>query len=131
MTPIDFDPAKDLANRAKHGLSLADAAELDWDGANIVPDHHASIAASCDARPMVCSMTGCMSSPSPDEALGYGSLACVVRTRGRPGAMDQPINPDDYEDIDIDDPDNPELTDEDFARARGRSRRCFPTCTRP
>ena len=32
--------------------------------------------------------------------------------------MDQPINPDDYEDIDIDDPDNPELTDEDFARAR-------------
>ena len=32
--------------------------------------------------------------------------------------MDHPINPDDYEDIDIDDPDNPELTDEDFARAR-------------
>ena len=32
--------------------------------------------------------------------------------------MDQPINPDDYEDIDIDDPDNPELTEEDFARAR-------------
>ena len=32
--------------------------------------------------------------------------------------MDQPINPDDYEDVDIDDPDNPELTEEDFARAR-------------
>ena len=32
--------------------------------------------------------------------------------------MDQPINPDDYEDIDIDDPDNPELTEEDFARGR-------------
>ncbi len=28
------------------------------------------------------------------------------------------LNPDDYEDIDIDDPDNPELTEEDFALAR-------------
>ena len=32
--------------------------------------------------------------------------------------MDQSINPDDYEDIDVDDPDNPELTEEDFARAQ-------------
>ncbi len=32
--------------------------------------------------------------------------------------MDHPINPEDYEDIDIDDPDNPELTEEDFARGR-------------
>ena len=32
--------------------------------------------------------------------------------------MDQPINPDDYEDVDIDDPDNPDLTEEHFARAR-------------
>ena len=38
MPPIDFDPAKDLANRAKHGVSLAEAAELDWDAANIVAD---------------------------------------------------------------------------------------------
>ena len=28
------------------------------------------------------------------------------------------LDPDDYEDIDIDDPDNPELTEEDFARMR-------------
>lgn len=28
------------------------------------------------------------------------------------------LNPDDYEDIDIDDPDNPEWTEEDFAKAR-------------
>jgi len=27
---ITFDPAKDASNRAKHGLSLADAARLDW-----------------------------------------------------------------------------------------------------
>ena len=32
--------------------------------------------------------------------------------------MDHKIDLDDYEDIDIDDPDNPELTEEDFARAR-------------
>jgi uncharacterized DUF497 family protein len=30
---IDFDPNKDLLNRAKHGQSLALAAELDWDQA--------------------------------------------------------------------------------------------------
>jgi hypothetical protein len=28
---IEFDPAKDNANRRKHGVSLALAAELDWD----------------------------------------------------------------------------------------------------
>lgn len=28
------------------------------------------------------------------------------------------LDPNDYEDVDIDDPDNPELTAEDFARAR-------------
>ena len=28
------------------------------------------------------------------------------------------LDPDDYEDVDIDDPDNPEMTEEDFARAR-------------
>ncbi|GGB40022.1 hypothetical protein GCM10011380_31840 [Sphingomonas metalli] len=27
---IEFDPAKEVANRAKHGRSLADAARLDW-----------------------------------------------------------------------------------------------------
>ncbi|HEV7354042.1 MAG TPA: BrnA antitoxin family protein [Brevundimonas sp.] len=28
------------------------------------------------------------------------------------------LDPDDYEDVDIDDPDNPEWTEEDFAEAR-------------
>jgi len=35
---IDFDPAKDVVNRAKHGISLGDAALLDWDKASIYPD---------------------------------------------------------------------------------------------
>ncbi len=30
---IEFDPAKDAANVAKHGVSLALAAELDWEAA--------------------------------------------------------------------------------------------------
>ncbi len=32
---IEFDPAKDAANRAKHGVSLAAASELDWEAALI------------------------------------------------------------------------------------------------
>lgn len=30
---FEFDPSKDAANRAKHGVSLALAEELDWDAA--------------------------------------------------------------------------------------------------
>jgi len=35
---FDFDPAKDASNRRKHGVSLADAARLDWESAVIWPD---------------------------------------------------------------------------------------------
>jgi len=35
---LDFDPVKDVINRAKHGLSLADAALLDWETAVIWTD---------------------------------------------------------------------------------------------
>jgi len=30
---IEFDPTKDATNRAKHGVSLALASELDWEAA--------------------------------------------------------------------------------------------------
>ena len=30
---IEFDPAKDRANTAKHGMSLGEAKEFDWDTA--------------------------------------------------------------------------------------------------
>jgi uncharacterized DUF497 family protein len=30
---IEFDPAKDITNRAKRGVSLALAGELDWEAA--------------------------------------------------------------------------------------------------
>ncbi|MDB5422615.1 MAG: hypothetical protein JWQ29_31 [Phenylobacterium sp.] len=35
---IEFDPAKDAANLAKHGLSLGEAAEFDFTAAVVVPD---------------------------------------------------------------------------------------------
>lgn len=35
---IIFDPAKDAANRVKHGLSLAEAGRLEWDTALIERD---------------------------------------------------------------------------------------------
>jgi len=35
---FDFDPAKNAANIDKHGLSLSDAALLDWDKAAVYPD---------------------------------------------------------------------------------------------
>lgn len=35
---VIFDPAKDAANRDKHGVSLAKAAELEWESALTWPD---------------------------------------------------------------------------------------------
>lgn len=35
---VTFDPAKDAANRAKHGLSLTEAAGFEWDTAVVWPD---------------------------------------------------------------------------------------------
>lgn len=38
---IEFDPAKDALNIAKHGLSLADASAMDLASAAVVPDERA------------------------------------------------------------------------------------------
>jgi uncharacterized protein len=35
---IEFDPVKDASNQAKHGVSLALAAELEWDDALVWMD---------------------------------------------------------------------------------------------
>lgn len=35
---IEFDPAKDDTNQAKHGVSLAVASDLDWDAALVWVD---------------------------------------------------------------------------------------------
>ncbi len=35
---IEFDPDKDATNQRKHGLSLADVVQLDWDRAVVLPD---------------------------------------------------------------------------------------------
>jgi uncharacterized DUF497 family protein len=36
---VTYDPAKDTANVAKHGVSLAGAVSIVWDRAVIWPDH--------------------------------------------------------------------------------------------
>jgi len=38
MESVSFDPSKDAANFAKHGVSLALAARLEWDSALTWPD---------------------------------------------------------------------------------------------
>lgn len=35
---IEFDPAKDVSNKAKHGVSLVLAVELDWEAALVWVD---------------------------------------------------------------------------------------------
>ncbi|RXZ38226.1 BrnT family toxin [Oxalobacteraceae bacterium CAVE-383] len=35
---LTFDPKKNVANIAKHDVSLADAAEIEWDTMYAVPD---------------------------------------------------------------------------------------------
>jgi uncharacterized protein len=39
---LDFDSAKDAINRAKHGISLADAARLDWNRVLAILDSRAA-----------------------------------------------------------------------------------------
>ena len=43
---IEFDPAKDSGNQAKHGVSLALAGELDWDAALVWVDERFEYAES-------------------------------------------------------------------------------------
>ena len=57
---FEWDEAKDVENRAKHGLSLADAAGLDWQGADIVVDARANYAEI--------------------RQIAYGNLACRLHT---------------------------------------------------
>ena len=38
MVRVEFDPAKNAVNLAKHGLSLADAADFDFDAALVEVD---------------------------------------------------------------------------------------------
>ena len=52
---IAFDPAKDTVNLAKHGLSLALAADLEWDSAMVWKDDRKEYgeARQCALAPIV------------------------------------------------------------------------------
>ena len=60
----DWDESKDAANRAKHGVSLAQAVRLDWDNGQTRPDtrvdygeDRTEVLAMLDGRLHVCIFT--------------------------------------------------------------------------
>jgi uncharacterized DUF497 family protein/uncharacterized protein (DUF4415 family) len=101
---VEFDGAKDLANREKHGLSLAAAAEMDFAAAQIIPDLRRDygearywavgpIGEQLHVLAFTCAAKSC------------GPCRCARRTSGKGSAMSE------HDDV-------PELAEEDFARAR-------------
>jgi uncharacterized DUF497 family protein len=61
---LEWDEAKDAENRRKHGLSLSDAARLDWSGGTIFEDKRQdygesrwTLTAALDGRLHVCAFT--------------------------------------------------------------------------
>jgi uncharacterized DUF497 family protein len=44
---VTFDPAKDAANKAKHGVSLADAEAFEWGSAEVWPDTRRNYGEAC------------------------------------------------------------------------------------
>jgi uncharacterized protein (DUF4415 family) len=83
---IEFDPVKDAANRAKHGVSLALAGELDWDAALVWVDDRFDYA---ELRMIALApTTGVLYSwPSWIVARSEGSSACVEPTAVRSSTM--------------------------------------------
>jgi uncharacterized DUF497 family protein len=113
---IEFDPAKDAANRMKHGLSLAEAAEFDFTAAVITIDDRfdygevrfrAFTYAEGRGRCLVFAVVDA----ETIRAISYR------RARRRCSAMaSKPKTP-----AHLEFDDNPEWTKADFARARAAS----------
>ena len=76
---ITFDPAKDAANVAKHGLSLAVGAELDWTLRSFGKTAGA-ITARCATWRSLRVDGVCCSWPIPGAADYDDSSACARRT---------------------------------------------------
>jgi uncharacterized protein (DUF4415 family)/uncharacterized DUF497 family protein len=123
---ISFDPAKDVANLAKHGVSLAEAAALEWDTVWSWPDlrrlygepRSAGIGYIGLRLHLVC---------SPTVATCAASSACErptpERWRDMPKLKAGTLIPTPEEDAAINagiaaDPDTVELTDADLAQLR-------------
>lgn len=101
---IEFDSDKDLVNRRKHGISLAAAADMDFETALVIADErfeygearfHAS--GRIGGRLHALAFTFC-------AARRCGRSPCARRTIGKGAAMN--------------DDENPEWTAADFARAK-------------
>lgn len=75
-----YDPRKDAANRAKHGVSLALAAQLDWDAALVWVDERFAY----DERRMIALAPGtgilyCVAFAEQEEVLRIISLRRATR----------------------------------------------------
>lgn len=78
---IEFDDAKDAINRDKHGISLAAAAEMDFETAKVIADERrdygeprywaiGSIAAGCISWPSRCAGRRCGRSRAEGQCEG-------------------------------------------------------------
>jgi uncharacterized protein (DUF4415 family) len=134
ITPmeIEFDPAKDAINLKKHGLSLALARDLAWDEAVVKADdryHYDEIRMNVTI-PMGNRLYR-ISFTEEDEIIRV--FSCAMPPTRRKNAMSKEtlktrsgreivLNTDEEEAAIragiAQDPDNPEWTEEDFARAR-------------
>lgn len=104
---VEFDPDKDAINVAKHGVSLAEAAGLIVHG--VIKDDR--FAGSSDTGYTASWMEGRIASPPSCATDRSARSACAARMPRSTAAMssEPPV---------IFDDDNPEWTEEDFARAR-------------
>lgn len=125
---IEFDPVKDAANVAKHGVSLTEAAQLDWKNALIWEDHRRDYG---ELRQVALAVRNeRLYGRRLWIAARYAALSvCVKPTSGGLTVMKQKlIRPTETEDAAITaaalaDADNPPLTEAElaqFKRAPGR-----------
>ena len=110
---IEFDPAKDEANVAKHGISLASAVDLEAH-AIVVDDRFDE--SRYRVYGTIDGVWYCLAATVRDEVIRAISLR---RSRRRSIAvMSFKHPPEPADDAPFDDADNPEWTEADFARAR-------------
>lgn len=117
MRDFEFDPAKDEANRAKHGIALSRAADFDWGTAVIRPDLRSSYG---ESRFIAIGRLGegCMFWSIRRARIEFGSSGLERQTRERCEFMVKRKKPAHISQKDWNDADIPELTAEDFRRMR-------------
>jgi uncharacterized protein (DUF4415 family)/uncharacterized DUF497 family protein len=110
---IAFDPAKDGANIAKHGMSLAVAELIEIQA--VIREARADYG---EDRFNAFGTIEDIALPSHCAAARLGRSACVAQGTRRRAVISIKHPPELADNAPFDDPDNPEWTAADFARAR-------------